>query len=131
MTRRRNQLLALALFVTLAVPAAQSFAGAGNEPGCGAAPACCYNPCIRYVTSGAFRPCGPPVQTVLVVKDPATCCTVEVPVCLPANTTGEPCVDWKVGALGNGKVFYSWCNGVELKLIFTKCGDITVVYLRA
>jgi len=26
-------------------------------------------------------------------------------------------------------VFYSWCCGYELKVIFGKCGDITVVYL--
>jgi hypothetical protein len=31
--------------------------------------------------------------------------------------------------LGNGKVFYRWDCGYELKVVLTKFGDITVVYL--
>lgn len=95
-------------------------------------PTCSYNPCIKYVEACRYRKCcecGPKVQTVLQVKDPCTCCIVEVPVCIPACCTGEPCVDSKCGLLGNGKVFYRWCCGFEVKVVLTKCGDITVVYL--
>jgi hypothetical protein len=95
-------------------------------------PVCCYNPCIKYVDATRCCKCcddGPTVQTVLMVKDPCTCCMVEVPVCIPACCVGEPCVNAKVGALGNGKIFYTWPTGFEVKVVINKRGNITVIYL--
>lgn len=95
-------------------------------------PVCCYNPCIKYVDACRAKrcsDCGPKIETVLLVKDPCTCCLVQVPVCIPACCCGEPCVDARIGLLGTGKVFFKWDCGYELKVAFAKTGDIKVVYL--
>ena len=47
---------------------------------------CCPKPCITYRHRGPKLCCGtcePSVETVLKVKDPCTCCDVDVAVCLP------------------------------------------------
>ena len=101
-----------------------------NSDCCG--PVCCYNPCIKYVDATRCCKCcdeGAKIQAVLQVKDPCTCCLVDVPVCIPACCTGEPCIDSKCGALGNGKIFYTWPSGYELKVVLNKRGNITVIYL--
>ena len=102
----------------------------GKADCCG--PICSYNPCIKYVDRARCLgccDCGPSIQTALQVKDPCSCCIVDVPVCLPACCTGEPCVDAKCGLLGNGKIFYTWNCGYEVKVVLNKRGDITVLYL--
>ena len=67
-----------------------------TEPSC-CTPApqpCCPQPCIRYIDRSCRKTCcgdcQPPVQTVLKVVNPVTCCPVDVPVCLPACCEGCP-----------------------------------------
>jgi hypothetical protein len=70
--------------------------------------------------------CDPPVQTILKVKDPCTCCEVEVPVCLPACCKGEPTVCCGVGFLGRDVVAYEWCCGFSVRVAFKHSGDLIV-----
>jgi hypothetical protein len=95
---------------------------------------CC--PCIEYRHHG--RPicccdCNAPadIKTVLLVKNPATCCTVPIPVCLPGCCTDEPCVRSRCGVLGRGVVHYDYCCGVKIIVTFRACGDIVVSYYHA
>jgi hypothetical protein len=65
---------------------------------------------------------------VLHVKNPCTCCPVDVPVCLPNCCCGEPKIDCKKTLLGDGMVSYSWCCGVTVNIRFDRCGDVLVTY---
>jgi hypothetical protein len=124
--------LVLAILISTAVlslPASSASACNKCKKAACCGPVCCYNPCIKYVDVSRCCDDGPTIQTVLLVKDPATCCMVEVPVCLPACCAGEPCVDSKCGVLGNGKIFYTWPSGYEVKVVINKRGNITVIYL--
>ncbi len=109
-------------------------AAAAADPSCcaPAAPQCCPEPCIRYIDRSCGRSCcgncQPPIKTVLKVVNPATCCPVEVPVCLPACCEGCPVVDSHCGLLGRGVVTYNWCCGYRVIVRFDRCGDVTVVY---
>jgi len=70
---------------------------------------------------------GAPVDSVLLVEDPLKCdCLVAIPVCLPVHCTGKPIVRSRVGLLGRGNVTYVYSNGYRLKIVFEKCGDVTV-----
>jgi hypothetical protein len=93
---------------------------------------CCSQPCIRYIDRTCHKPCcgdcKPPVQTVLKVVNPITCCPVDVPVCLPACCEGCPAVDSRCGLLCRGVVTYDWCCGYRVVVRFDRCGDVTVVY---
>ncbi len=95
---------------------------------------CC--PCIEYRHHG--RPicccdCNTPqeIKTVLMVKNPATCRVVPIPVCLPGCCTDEPCVWSRCGVLGRGIVHYDYCCGVKIIVTFRACGDIVVNYYHA
>ena len=85
---------------------------------CATAPAkCCPQPSISYrngIGSACAYGCKPPVQTVLTVKDPCTCCPVQVPVCIPACCTDEPTVGCRGTILGRGVVLYDWCCGFRV-----------------
>jgi hypothetical protein len=90
--------------------------------------------CIDYRHHG--RPlkcceCGPKIQTVLCVKNPVTCCTVLVPVCLPHCCTDLPCENSRVGLFHRGIVVYDYDCGVKVKVVFTKHGDVQVHYFGA
>jgi hypothetical protein len=98
------------------------------------APACdsCCAPKIEFKH---HRPCKdwckccclPPVETVLLVKDPCDCEKyVEIPVCLPGCCTDEPECKSRCGILCKGVVRYKWCCGYHIRVVFDKCGDITV-----
>jgi hypothetical protein len=90
----------------------------------------CPQPCISYrngIGSLCAYGCKPPVQTVLTVKDPCTCCEVQVPVCIPACCTGEPTVGCKNTIIGRGVVFYDWC-GFSVAVRFDRCGNVLVTY---
>lgn len=95
---------------------------------------CCEKPCIVYRHHGRCRKacctCDPPIQTVLLVKNPADCrcCYVEVPVCIPACCTQPPCVDSRCGLFGRGIVDYEYCCGFRIRVIFRRCGDVVVHY---
>jgi hypothetical protein len=91
-------------------------------------------PCIQYRHHG--RPldccgCGPNLETVLCVKDPVTCCTVLVPVCLPHCCTDAPCVSGRVGLFRRGIVDHDWDCGLRVRVVFTKHGDVVVHYFGA
>ena len=93
------------------------------------AEACCPKPCITYRHRGPKLCCGvcePPVETVLKVKDPCTCCDVDVAVCLPACCKGEPKVCAGVGIFGRDVVEYQWCCGYSVKVAFKHSGDLIV-----
>lgn len=98
---------------------------------CAPQKACCPAPCISYVDRSC-RPCcdnRPPVKTVLKVVNPCTCCTVDVPVCLPACCEGTPSVCARCGIiLCRSVVTYDWCCGYRVVVRFNACGDVTVVY---
>lgn len=81
-----------------------------HHPGCG-----CYDPCKK-------------MELILQVKDPCTCCLVEVPVCIPACCTAAPSVCCYQGFLRRQVVEYSWSCGFYLKVVFDRCGDVTVHY---
>jgi len=71
---------------------------------------------------------------VLRVRDPrsCSCCKpryVNVPVCLPACCEGEPKVASRRGLLVDGVVRFRYCCGFQVKVVFEKCGDLTVHYL--
>jgi hypothetical protein len=66
---------------------------------------------------------------VLQVTDPCTCCTVEVPICLPGCCTGAPSVCCRCPILFNREVIrYDYCCGVSVVVKISKCGDILVTY---
>jgi hypothetical protein len=95
---------------------------------------CC--PCIEYRHHGRPICCcdcnaPPEIKTVLQVKNPATCCVVPIPICLPGCCTGEPCVSSRCGILGRGIVRYDYCCGVKIIVTFRACGDIVVSYWHA
>lgn len=99
------------------------------NPSCAPPVACCPAPCITYRHHGPKICCGctPPVETVLVVKDPCTCCPVQIPVCLPSCCTGEPTICCHKGFLGRDVVSYEWCCGFSVDIRFLRSGDIVVV----
>jgi hypothetical protein len=74
-----------------------------------------------------FDPCNTK-QVVLQVPDYCCCCLVEVPVCVPCCCEGAPSICCHKGAFGRDVVEYSWCCGYSLKVVFNRCGDVTVHY---
>jgi hypothetical protein len=107
------------------------------EPGCGAAPCCPTQPCIKYHHKHAHRHkhargcCEEPTyETVLTPTSPETCCTVAVPVCLPACCQGCPCESSRSTLFGCGQVRYDYACGCGCSVIvrFQKSGDILVIY---
>lgn len=109
-----------------------------NDPTCAEpvpVPAkCCWNPCISYEHRGRSICCCEcaPIQTALQVTDPCTCCTIEVPVCLPGCCTGSPAVCSRCPILFNREVIkFEYCCGVTVVVKISKCGDILVTYWHA
>jgi hypothetical protein len=89
-------------------------------------------PCIIYRNRGCLDVCcgcEAPIETVLLVKDPVTCCCVEVPICLPPCCVDEPKVCGREGLFGRGIVDYEWCCGFAVKVTFRARGDIVVTYV--
>lgn len=99
---------------------------------CCAKPACCPQPCITYRHRGCEKiccGCAPPIETVLKVMNPCTCCVVEIPVCLSACCQGEPRSCSRCGLFGRGVVRYEWCCGFSVNVTFKRCGDVVVTYI--
>lgn len=94
---------------------------------CDPAPAC-PPPCISYCDRSCSFKCSPRMETVLDVCDPCTGCRVAVPVCIPECTEGCPEVCGRRALFGASVVTYRWCNGFEVAVRFTRCGDIKVTY---
>lgn len=95
-------------------------------------PPCCPKPCITYrhkcvckrVCCGCTQPA--PISITLNVKDPCTCCPVEIPLCIPGCTTGEPTVACGTGIFCRPTLTYTWANGYAAKVSFKHNGDIIV-----
>ncbi|MDX1947998.1 MAG: hypothetical protein SFU86_21545 [Pirellulaceae bacterium] len=87
----------------------------------------CEPPCITYKSHRhcKFDGCDT-YQLVLSVCDPCTGCVVAVPVCVPACCTDSPTVCSHRGIFGRHVVEYRWCCGYEVKVVFDRCGDLTV-----
>jgi hypothetical protein len=90
----------------------------------------CQRPrCIDYRHHRFLRCKYDPCSTnkvVLQVPDYCCCCLVEVPVCVPCCCEGAPSVCSHKGIFGRSVVEYRWCCGFHLKVIFDRCGDVTV-----
>ena len=71
----------------------------------------------------------PTYETVLSPTSPETCCTVNVPVCLPACCQGCPCETSRCTLLGCGQVRYDYGCGCSVVIRFQKHGDICVTYV--
>jgi len=106
------------------------------EPDCGAVTCCPSNPCIKYRHKHAHKhkhDCGccpePTYETVLTPTSPETCCTVNVPVCLPACCQGCPCEASRCTLFGCGQVRYDYACGCSVIVRFQKHGDILVTYV--
>ena len=88
--------------------------------------------CVRYVQHCPHRKtccgCGSSYQTVLTVIDPKTCCSIDVPVCLPTCCTGQPVCSGRNGLFGRGITSYSWCCGYTVRVVVGSHGDVTVHY---
>lgn len=82
----------------------------------------------RHLLGPKIKSCLPPVEMVLQVQDPCTCCLVEVPVCIPACCTDVPTMDCHRGLLGRHVVSYNWCCGYHVKVVFDRHGCVTVHY---
>jgi hypothetical protein len=102
---------------------------ATTQPGAPVALAPCKDRCIDYRSHRFLRckfdPCTAK-QIILQVNDPCCCCYVEVPVCVPCCCEGAPEVCARSGICGRHIVEYTWCCGYEVKVVFDKCGDVTV-----
>jgi len=111
-----------------ASPNDQSTAGA-NPHDAGSCKRCCDR-CIKYRHHPTLRKiccgCEESTRTVLQVTDPCCCCVVEVEVCLPACCDDCPKVCCSPGILGRDVVTYEWCCGYKVRVVFDRCGDITV-----
>lgn len=71
----------------------------------------------------------PPVMVTLCVKDPCTCCTYQVCVCVPAKCAEvEPClVSSRRGLFGRTVLTYSWpCCNYCVDVVITKHGRVIV-----
>ena len=92
--------------------------------------ACCKPVCIKYLHHCTVRKtcCGcDTIKSVLCVTDPCCCGkTVEVPVCLPCDCTDTPKICDRCTILGRSSVTYKWCCGYKVKVVFDRCGNVTV-----
>lgn len=91
--------------------------------------------CIKYRNAifdfkkvKCCNPCLPPIQAVLHVTNPCTCCPLDVPVCLPNCCCDAPKIECRKTLLGDGVVTYSWCCGFSASIRFQPCGDVLVTY---
>lgn len=123
---------ATAFLVALALvqPASANSAALKSAGACCTPTEICKEPrCIAYKSHRFLRckwDCCNTQKVVLQVPDYCCCCLVEVPVCIPACCSGEPTVCTHCGHFGRSVVEYSWCCGYHLKVIFDRCGNVTV-----
>jgi len=102
-------------------PAQAGLLGHGAAAGC-CAPVCAPEPvcCVKPA---------PPVNVTICVKDPVTCCTYEVEVCVPAQCACEaPCLEsCRPGIFGRKILTYKWpCCGHCVEVVITKHGKTIV-----
>ncbi len=135
---RLQKAIVLAMVVGLGLVLAggtfDSVAYAGGDCGCSAPElkACCGQPCITYRHHCRARrvccdcQCDAPVQVILKVTDPNCCCTIEVPVCVPACCDDVPKGCAGVGLLGRGITTFTWCCGFKARVVVKRTGDVVV-----
>ena len=70
----------------------------------------------------------PPVETVICLYDPCTCCTYKVCVCVPACCGDEaPCIDWRDGIFKKRVATLCWPScGHEASVVITGRGKVKV-----
>ncbi len=108
-----------------AAPAAAQVVEAASVACC--APQYCISYRPHHVRRGVCCDCcAEPIQTILHVQDPCTCCPIEVPVCVPGCCTDAPCMTTRRGLFGRTITEYSWCCGFRVKIIMTRGNDIIV-----
>lgn len=94
-----------------------------------AAPAANAGGCCDPCCVPCCQPCPPPpVPVTLCVKDPCTCCTYQVDVCIPpCCKDSEVCVSWRGGWFGRKIATYTWkCCGHSVDIVITKHGRVIV-----
>lgn len=98
------------------------------EPVYEPAPVCAPEPICAPVCAPAPVCPPPPVNVTICVKDPCTCCTYEVSVCVPAQCAREvPCLDsCRPGLLGRKVLTYKWPCGHCVEVVITKHGKTIV-----
>jgi hypothetical protein len=69
----------------------------------------------------------PPQMFVLQVCHPCTGCKYEVPVCIPACCTGEPCVRFEKTLIGYGKTVFEWSCGHKVIVRYPHGGGYRVI----
>ncbi len=95
----------------------------------GAAADCCAPACEPVCEPVCCEKPAPPVEVTLCVKDPVTCCTYEVKVCVPAECACEaPClVSCRSGLFGRKILTYKWaCCDHCVDIVITKHGRVIV-----
>jgi len=99
-----------------------------QAPIAAAMPVCCDRE-ISYRHHHPLRePCGPRHEVTLLVKDPCTCCLIQVPVCIPCCCKGEPTVCCRKGVLHRDVTEFDWCCGYTVRVVIDKHGCVTVHY---
>ena len=66
--------------------------------------------------------------SIVLVKDPCTCCCIEVPVCVPCCCTAVCSVDCRHGLFGKTIYEYCWDCGFRMEVAVHKNGDMIVHY---
>lgn len=69
----------------------------------------------------------PPQHLVLQVCHPCTGCKYDIPVCVPACCTGEPCVHFERTLIGHGKTVFRWQCGHTVVVRYTHGGGYRVM----
>ena len=67
-------------------------------------------------------------EVVVIVKDPCTCCCVEVPVCVPCCCNEMCTTNCHCGLFGREITEYCWDCGFRMEIVATKHGDFVVHY---
>lgn len=128
-----SALLALAVLAAVSQSASAAIVRVKVAAKATVPPKCCYKPCITYREAGCCKKCcasGPEIQMILKVQDPKSCCTVDVPVCVPACCKDTPCVSSRSALFCRGVVWYDWNCGFSVKIVFKHCGDLVVTYVN-
>ncbi len=113
-----RKMLAALFAVALLVGSVSTTAEAGywNDRCCKPDPCC-------------FKPAPPPMcKQTLCLKDPCSCCTTSVDVCIPACCCDEePCISYRKGLFGRRIYNVTWkCCGHCVTIVWTKHGKVRV-----
>ncbi len=112
-------------------PAAEAHAVPVPVVTTGCTDCCAPKYCIVYRKHHARRSvccgcCNGPMQMMLQIQDPCTCCPIEIPVCVPGCCTDAPCVTSSRGLFGRTITEYSWCCGFRVRIVLTRSNTVIV-----